>query len=140
MLIVVDTNIFISACLGKGSSNAVVKSCLLGENTALMGTALLTEYEDVLGRVELFRRTRLDESEREELLDIFLATCNWTRIYFGWRPNLPDEGDNHLVELAVAGGASHIVTNNLRDFQRSELKFNEIKLLSPIQFLEEMSS
>lgn len=140
MLIVLDTNIFISACLGKGSSNAVVKSCLLGENTALMGTALLTEYEDVLGRVELFRRSRLDESEREELLDIFLATCNWTRIYFGWRPNLPDEGDNHLVELAVAGGASHIVTNNLRDFQRSELKFNEIKLLSPIQFLEEMSS
>ena len=83
-------------------------------------------------------KSRLDESEREELLDIFLATCNWTRIYFGWRPNLPDEGDNHLVELAVAGGASHIVTNNLRDFQRSELKFNEIKSLSPKQFLEEM--
>lgn len=140
MLIVLDTNIFISACLGKGPSNAVVKSCLLGENTALIGTALLTEYEDVLGRVELFRRSRLDESEREELLDIFLATCSWTRIYFGWRPNLPDEGDNHLVELAVAGGASHIVTNNLRDFQRSELKFNDIKLLSPKQFLEEMSS
>ncbi len=140
MLIVLDTNIFISACLGKGPSNTVVKSCLQGENTALMGTALLTEYEDVLGRVELFRKSRLDESKREELLDIFLATCSWTRIYFGWRPNLPDEGDNHLVELAVAGGARHIVTNNLRDFQRSELKFNEIKLLSPKQFLEEISS
>ena len=138
MLIVVDTNVFVSACLGKGASNAVVKSCILGKNTALMGTALHTEYEDVLGRFELFKRSRLNESEREELLDIFLASCNWTRIYFGWRPNLPDEGDNHLVELAVAGGASRIVTNNLRDLQRRELKFNDIKSLSPELFLEEM--
>ena len=105
MLIVLDTNVFVSACMGKGASNEVVKSCLLGENTALMGAALLTEYEDVLGRAELFKRSRLDEIEREQLLDIFLATCSWTRIYFGWRPNLPDEGDNHLIELAVAGGA-----------------------------------
>lgn len=140
MLIVLDTNVFVSACMGKGASNAVVKSCLLGENTALMGAALLTEYEDVLGRAELFKRSRLDEIEREQLLDIFLATCSWTRIYFGWRPNLPDEGDNHLIELAVAGGASHIVTNNLRDLRRGELKFNEIKSLSPEQLIEEMHS
>jgi hypothetical protein len=36
------------------------------------------------------------------LLEIFFSVCEWTRIYCGWRPNLPDEGDNHLVELAVA--------------------------------------
>lgn len=56
---------------------------------------------------------RLNLAEREELLDIFLASCGWTRIYFAWRPNLPDEADNHLVELAVAGGARFIVTRNL---------------------------
>ncbi len=22
-----------------------------------------------------------------------------TRVYFAWRPNLPDEADNHLIEL-----------------------------------------
>jgi len=26
----------------------------------------------------------------------------WVSVYFGWRPNLPDEGDNHLFELALA--------------------------------------
>lgn len=31
-----------------------------------------------------------------------LPPSAWTRIYFGWRPNLRDEADNHLVELAVA--------------------------------------
>lgn len=85
-----------------------------------MGAALLAEYEDVLGRSELFARSRLDAAEREELLDIFLARCHWTRVYYRWRPNVPDEGDNHLVELAVAGGAQAIVTpeNILREVRQ----------------------
>lgn len=140
MLIVVDTNVFVGACLGVGASNAVVAACLRGEHTSLMGTALLAEYEDVLGRGALFRRCRLTAAERDELLDIFLATCRWTRIYFGWRPNLPDEGDNHLVELAVAGGASHIVTRNLRDLKRKELKFPGLEAVTPEHFLKEMKS
>lgn len=75
MLIVVDTNVFISACLGAGASGAVIAACLRREHTPLMGTALLTEYEDVLGRATLFRRSRLTAAEREELLDVFLGTC-----------------------------------------------------------------
>lgn len=58
------------------------------------GTALLSEHEDAPGRAELFRNSRLTSDEREESLDIFLAARHWTRVYFGWRPNLPDEGDN----------------------------------------------
>lgn len=54
-------------------------------------------------RSRLFTASRLNRSEREELFDIFAATCRWTRVYYGWRPNLRDEGDNHVIELAVAG-------------------------------------
>lgn len=140
MLIVVDTNIIVGACLGTGAANAVVAACLRGEHTPLMGAALLAEYEDVLSRVELFNKCRLSVAEREELLDIFLSTCRWTRIYFGWRPNLPDEGDNHLVELAVAGGASRIVTQNLRDLQGKELKFPGLLAVTPAHFLKEVGS
>ena len=101
----------------------------------LMGAALLAEYEDVLARAPLFAKSRLSAVERAELLDIFLATCRWTRIYYGWRPNLRDEGDNHLVELAVAGGASHIVTHNLRDLRNMELKFAGLTVVTPTQLL-----
>jgi hypothetical protein len=38
-------------------------------------------------------------------------------VYFLWRPNLPDEADNHLIELALAGAAQTIVTHNLNDLQ-----------------------
>ena len=134
---VVDTNIFVSACLGRGAAHHVIAACLQGKCIPLMGAALLAEYEDVLGRANLFENCRLTSEERNELLDIFLAGCEWTRIYYAWRPNLPDEGDNHLVELAVAGGAQFIVTHNLRDVSRMELRFPGLRTSSPENFLKE---
>ena len=138
LIAVIDTNVFVGACLGAGASNEVIALCLRGEIMPLMGTALLAEYEDVLGRDALFERSRLDSAERDELLDIFLARCRWTRIYYGWRPNVPDEGDNHLVELAVAGGAQAIVTRNLRDLERMDLRFPALKLMKPEDLLREV--
>ncbi|QTR51482.1 putative toxin-antitoxin system toxin component, PIN family [Candidatus Thiothrix anitrata] len=138
MKIILDTNIFLGACIGQGSANKLVMRCLQGDFVPLMGAALLAEYEDILGREHLFGNARLSQAEREELLDIFLDHCQWTRIYYAWRPNLRDEGDNHLVELAVAGNARYLVTYNLRDFKNMELKFPEIRICSPEQFFEEV--
>ncbi|MDR0478972.1 MAG: putative toxin-antitoxin system toxin component, PIN family, partial [Burkholderiaceae bacterium] len=114
-MIVVDTNVFVSACMGMGASTRMIELCLQGRLQPIMGSALLLEYEDVLSRPALFIDCRLSAAERDELLDIFLAGCTWTNTYFSWRPNLRDEADNHVVELAVAAGASHIVTWNVRD-------------------------
>jgi putative PIN family toxin of toxin-antitoxin system len=138
MKVVIDTNVFVGACLGQGACRAVIAACLEEKLTPLMGVALLSEYEDVLSRTKLFARSRLDAAEREELLDIYLATCRWTRIYYGWRPNLRGEGDNHLVELAVAGGAEYIVTRNLRDVARMELLFPNLKVVFPETLLKEI--
>jgi putative PIN family toxin of toxin-antitoxin system len=135
---VIDTNVFVGACLGTGAAAQVVAACLRGTVRPLMGMALLSEYEDVLSRHALFARCRLSAAERSELLDIFLATCEWTRVYFGWRPNLADEADNHLVELAVAGRASYVVTRNLRDLNRAELAFPGLRCVSPEQLLKEI--
>ena len=58
-------------------------------------------------------------------------------MYFAWRPNLRDESDNHLVELAVAGGARAIVTKNVRDFGRMELRFPDLRVLTPAGLIKE---
>jgi predicted nucleic acid-binding protein len=49
-------------------------------------------------------------------------------IYYLWRPNLKDEGDNFLIELAVAGNAEIIVTNNVNDLGSAELSFEALKI------------
>ena len=137
--VVVDTDVFVGACLGTGAARQVIAACLTGQCLPLMGVALIAEYEDVLSRQSLFAKCRLSRAECDELLDIFLANCQWSRIYFGWRPNLPDEADNHLIELAVAGGAHFVVTRNLRHVARMDLKFPALKIVNPAAFLKELT-
>jgi putative PIN family toxin of toxin-antitoxin system len=135
--IVVDTDVWVAGVRGSGHANRVLRLCLEGRFTPLMGAALLAEYEDVLGRESIWHRTRLTAADREAFLDIFLSICQWTRIYFAWRPNLGDEADNHLMELAVAGQADYLVTRNVRDLRGGELKFPHISVVTPTQLLKE---
>ena len=102
-----------------------------------MGQALFAEYESVLARPELFQRSPISEEEREVLWAAFAGRCRWVRVYYLWRPNLPDEADNHVVELAVAGRAGAIVTHNTRDFTRTELHFPGLRIVAPGALLAE---
>ena len=132
MRIVIDTNVFVAAVSSPdGASREVVRRCLCGRYVPLMGQAPFTEYESVLARVEPFAGSPVDEVERLALWAALASRCQWARVFYLWRPNLPDEKDNHIVELAVAGGADAIITHNTRDFARTELQFPGIPILTP---------
>ncbi len=139
MNIVVDTDVWEAGVRGSGHANRVLRLCLEERFTPLMGAALLAEYEDLLGREPIWRKARLTAAERDAFLDIFLSICQWTRIYYAWRPNLRDEADNHLMELAVAGQAEYLVTRNVRHLHGGELKFSHISVVTPAQLLKEQA-
>lgn len=102
-----------------------------------MGTALYNEYESVLTRKRLFQKCALNGAERDALLDAFLNVCDWTQVYYAWRPNLKDETDNHVVELAVAGAAEAVVTRNIKDFRETELRFPALRIMRPEDLIKE---
>lgn len=101
-----------------------------------MGSALYCEYEDVLGREEPWVNALVSRRERYDVLDGFLNACRWVEVFFAWRPNLPDDADNHLIELAVAGSAAAIITRNIRDVAGGELRFPNLRVLTPQECLE----
>lgn len=103
-----------------------------------MGNALYTEYESLLNRLALWNKSRTAESEREQVLNTLLSITQWVEIYYLWRPKLPDEADNHLVKLAMAGGASPVITKNIKDVGRGELRFDHLTICNPEDFIREI--
>ena len=136
--IVVDTNVLVSAVLSPdGATREVLRRCLTGAARPLVGNALFLEYEDVLSREALFAAAPIGPEDRAALLDAVLGVCQWINISYLWRPNLRDESDNHLVELAVAGNAAWIVTGNERDVAAGELVFDGFRVVTPGAWLKE---
>ena len=136
--IVLDTNVFVSALRsGGGASRQVLRHILQGRATPLLGNALWQEYQDLLGRDVWTPSTTAEE--RLQVLAALAQAGRWVKVYYGWRPNLRDEGDNHLIELAVAGNAQAVVTHNVRDLTRGELAWPRLRVVTPAQFLEEQS-
>lgn len=134
--IVIDTSVFISALIGStGLSRELIRRCLQGEYLPLMGNALFSEYESVIQRPEIIAKCPLSLTEISTLLASLMSVSQWVSIYYLWRPNLKDEADNHLIELAVAGNAEIIATNNIKDFQSTELLFPNLSILKPEEII-----
>jgi uncharacterized protein len=137
---VVDTNVLAGALLSpSGHNRSVLRACFGRRVLPIIREALFHEYEDVLAREALFRKSPLSATERTRFFEAFLSVCAWTQVYYIWRPNLRDEGDNHLMELAVAGGAAMMVTNNVRDFRKPDLLFPSVRVLTPEVLTKELA-
>lgn len=135
-IVVIDTSVIISALIGqKGPGREVLRNCLLGEYRLLISNALYLEYEELSKRKKILDVCPLSAKEITELLNSFYSLCEWVPIYYLWRPNIADEGDNFLIELALAGNATHIVTNNISDLKNAELNFPDLKIITPNNLL-----
>jgi len=136
MNIVIDTSIVISALIGsEGPSREILRRCLTGTYSPLISNTLFAEYEDVTNRENIINLCSISEQERRNLLNAYYSICHWVSIHYLWRPNIRDEGDNFLIELAIAGNAKYIITNNINDFKNMQLKFPSLQIITPEQFL-----
>ena len=130
---VIDTNVVYAGLYSaRGASFQVLRAVERGTVRMVLSTTLLFEYEDILRRNQA--DLRLTDLDVERILDGFCRRGDHQRVYFLWRPCLPDPKDDHLLELGVACGASTIVTHNIRDF-RGAVQFG-IRALPPRELLE----
>ena len=116
--IVIDTNVLVGALIGQESSanRKLLELCLKGEFKPLISYTLFSEYEDLINRPSILKLCKRSPEEIDILFNGLLSVCELVKIYYLWRPNLIDEDDNHIVEIAIAGNAQIIVTNNIKDF------------------------
>ena len=133
--VILDTNVLYAGLYSsKGASFRVLQAIKKDRLTLVMSTTLLFEYEDILKRNQIV--LGLSDEEIEKILDYLCLQSEHQKIYFLWRPRLPDPKDDHLLELAVAAGTKLIVTHNTKDFKGVE-KFG-IRSLTPKELMEEI--
>ncbi len=133
--IILDTNVLYAGLFSsKGASFKVLQAIEEGRVQIVISTTLLFEYEDILKRNQLI--LDLSNQEIEKILDFFCMQSEHQKIYFLWRPCLPDPKDDHLLELAIASGTKLIVTHNTKDFKGGE-EFG-IRSITPKKMLEEI--
>jgi putative PIN family toxin of toxin-antitoxin system len=133
--IVLDTNIIISAQRSQRGASAKLLSLIgTGCFEIHLTVALMLEYEDVLHRQR--NDLKLTRKDVADLIDALCALSHHHKIYFRWRPQLRDVGDELVLELAVAARCSHIVTYNQKDFAGAE-EFG-LKVVTPKELLQEI--
>jgi len=136
MNVVIDTNVWISALISKnGDSRNIIRLAFKDKILPQISTSLFLEYETVMKRHKIQNLCPLTLEEQNDLFQAFLSTCKWNEIFYLWRPNLSDEDDDFLIELAVASNSKVIITENKRDIRSGELKF-DFEVLTPKEFLE----
>jgi putative PIN family toxin of toxin-antitoxin system len=130
---VFDTNVVRAALWSSsGASFQLLRRIPDPAITLLLSEALYLEYQEVLTRPENLP-PGVTPDRMLRFLRRFSAFASFPKIYFRWRPWLRDPDDNMILELAVAGAATHLVTFNLKDFKGVEEWFG-IRVLTPPAF------
>lgn len=86
-----------------------------GDFQMALSVPLLAEYDDVSSRPDA--GIIIPASALDAIIRRLTMVSHKQRIYFLWRPILPDPKDDMVLEVAIASGATHIVTFNRKDFR-----------------------
>ena len=123
----------------RGASRQLLLAALNQQFELLLSVPLMLEYEAVLTRPEHLAACGLSGPEVGRVLDDLAAVARPVRLAFRWRPKLSDPDDDMVLETAINGSASAIVTFNQRDFVSGIRGFN-CALLLPATALRQIRS
>ena len=133
MLVVLDTNVIESAlCSSIGASFALIHALPSPKFTPVLSQSLWTEYQDAVHRQSVIPAS-ISQSTRETICRLVFAHAQLHQIHYLWRTQLPDPGDAHVLEVAIAGRVDYIVTHNIKDFEPAR-SFG-ITAITPGQFI-----
>jgi putative PIN family toxin of toxin-antitoxin system len=127
---VADTNVYISAIVFGGKSEAVRKLAVEGNVELLISESILAEIAGVLKRKFHWLDWQISEAMRDIRAITTLITPAFTLSVIK-----EDEPDNRVLECAVEGHAGYIVSGDEHHLQPLKA-YKGIPILSPAQFLK----
>lgn len=105
----------------------------------LLSVALALDYESQCMMAEHRLASGLNESEVRTFVDGLISMAEPVLLYFRWRPQLRDPGDELVLEAAVNGRAAAIVTFNEKHLREARNSF-DIEVLRPSEVLRRLET
>jgi putative PIN family toxin of toxin-antitoxin system len=137
---VLDTDVIVAALRSdRGASRQLLLAALNQRFELLLSVPLILEYEAVLTRPQHLDAFGLSSTEVGRVLDGLAAVARPVRLAFRWRPRLSDPDDDMVLETAINGSASAVVTFNQRDFAPGTKGFSCAAIL-PATALQQIRS
>jgi putative PIN family toxin of toxin-antitoxin system len=116
---ILDTCVLVSALRSSaGASYAVLQAIYSRRIQIALSVTMAMEYESVCLRLGLIPSLRSEDIR--VVVDVLCALAHRQTVFYTWRPHLPDPGDDHVLELAVAAGCRYVITQNYKDFRGSD--------------------
>lgn len=130
MQIVLDTNVLVSGLLSPhGAPAGILNLVINGKVGLVLDSRIFDEYSDVLHRKKF--------SFPEDAVNEIISFIHREGMFISPVPvtcTVPDPGDLPFIEVSLHANVP-VVTGNIRHFNGSGAK-----VMTPVQFLEEMKS
>jgi putative PIN family toxin of toxin-antitoxin system len=134
MIVVLDTNVIVSALLSPAGPPAeIIERWRADEFEVATSPLLLSELERVLQYPRVRERYKRPEEMATGLLKRFGTAAAVVNPQVTLDVIEEDDADNRVLECAVAGGASYIVTGDAHLLRLKE--YRGIAILTPAEFL-----
>jgi putative PIN family toxin of toxin-antitoxin system len=133
--VVLDTSVLVAALRSRhGASSALLELVADRILMPLVTTTLLLEYEDVLKRPEHLRAMGTITASTDGFLSALASGSEAVEVHYRWRPQTRDPSDEMVLEAAINGRASALITHNVRDFGDAASGFG-VQVLRPADAL-----
>jgi putative PIN family toxin of toxin-antitoxin system len=137
---VLDTDVLVAALRSdRGASRQLLLAALDRRFELLLSVPLILEYEAVLTRPQHLTAGGLTSADVNHVLDDLAAVARPVRLAFRWRPRLSDPDDDMVLETAINGNGSAIVTFNQGHFAAGIKGFDFVVIL-PAMALQQIRS
>ncbi len=134
-----DTDTIVAAMRSPAGASAALLRAARGGRVMLAATVpLCLEYEDVCSRPEHVAAAEFSPGDLAVFLDAVVDLVEPAEVWFLWRPQLRDPGDELVLEAAVNGRAAAIVTFNRRHFQAAAERFG-LDILLPAEAIRRVA-
>ncbi|MBI2623253.1 MAG: putative toxin-antitoxin system toxin component, PIN family [Candidatus Liptonbacteria bacterium] len=126
---VLDTNVMVSALFWRGVPYSVLRKGIERRYAILISPAIIEEIFSTL-----VRKFAFPSRDAREFLEMIVARSTVVIPTTRVRAIRTDPADNKILECAIAGGATHIVTGD-KDILTLET-YQKIKIVTPARFLK----